>query len=215
RASGYAYSRSGNPTTSVLEQRISALERGTGAIAVASGQAATTIALFALAAPGGHVVASTRLYGGTTELLDDTLADAGVRCTLVDPWDLDAWEAAFTDDTRAAIVEPIANPGAQLGDLPALSAVLHARAVPMTVDTRAAIVESIANPAARLVHLPALSAVAHARDVPLVVDATLARPALYRPGEHGADVVVHSATKYLCGHGTTIAGLIVDTGRFD
>src|SRR5699024_3508331 len=79
RASGYAYSRSGNPTTSVLEQRISALERGTGAIAVASGQAATTIALFALAAPGGHVVASTRLYGGTTELLDDTLADAGVR----------------------------------------------------------------------------------------------------------------------------------------
>ena len=179
RASGYAYSRSGNPTTSVLEQRISALERGTGAIAVASGQAATTIALFALAAPGGHVVASTRLYGGTTELLDDTLADAGVRCTLVDPWDLDAWEAAFTDDTRAAIVESIANPGAQLVDL------------------------------------PALSAVAHARDVPVVVDSTLASPALYRPGEHGADVVVHSATKYLCGHGTTIAGLIVDTGRFD
>src|SRR5699024_5181243 len=91
----------------------------------------------------------------------------------------DAWEAAFTDDTRAAIVESIANPGAQLVDL------------------------------------PALSAVAHARDVPVVVDSTLASPALYRPGEHGADVVVHSATKYLCGHGTTIAGLIVDTGRFD
>src|SRR5699024_964744 len=122
RASGYAYSRSGNPTTSVLEQRLSALERGTGAVAVASGQAA---------APGGHVVASTRLYGGTTELLDDTLADAGVRCTLVDPWDLDAWEAAFTDDTRAAIVESIANPGAQLVDLPALSAVAHARDVPV------------------------------------------------------------------------------------
>src|SRR5699024_705129 len=139
RASGYAYSRSGNPTTSVLQQRISALERGPGAIAVASGQAATPLALFARAAPGGHGVASTRLYGRATGLPDGRLAHAGVRGT----------------------------PGA------------------------------------------------HARDVPVVVDSTLASPALYRPGEHGADVVVHSATKYLCGHGTTIAGLIVDTGRFD
>ncbi|WP_394214287.1 O-acetylhomoserine aminocarboxypropyltransferase/cysteine synthase family protein [Brachybacterium vulturis] len=179
RGDGFAYSRSGNPTTAVLEQRITALEQGIGAIAVASGQAATTIALSALAAPGGHIVASSRLYGGTTELLDDTLADAGVSCTVADPWDLEAWEAAFTEDTRAAIVESIANPGAQLVDL------------------------------------PALCAIAHARDVPVVVDSTLASPALYRPGEHGADVVVHSATKYLCGHGTTIAGLIVDTGRFD
>lgn len=85
RAEGYAYSRSGNPTTAVLEQRISALEHGIGAIAVASGQSATTIALCALAAPGGHVVASSRLYGGTTELLDDTLADFGVTCTVADP----------------------------------------------------------------------------------------------------------------------------------
>src|SRR5699024_1529161 len=85
RGDGFAYSRSGNPTTAVLEQRITALEQGIGAIAVASGQAATTIALCALAAPGGHVVASSRLYGGTTELLDDTLADLGVRSTLVDP----------------------------------------------------------------------------------------------------------------------------------
>ncbi|HEX7351931.1 O-acetylhomoserine aminocarboxypropyltransferase/cysteine synthase family protein [Brachybacterium sp.] len=179
RADGFAYSRSGNPTTAVLEQRITALEHGIGAVAVASGQAATTIALCALAAPGGHVVASSRLYGGTTELLDDTLADFGVTCTVADPWDLTAWDAAFTEDTRAAIVESIANPGAQLVDL------------------------------------GALSAIAHARDVPVVVDSTLASPALYRPGEHGADIVVHSATKYLCGHGTTIAGLIVDTGRFD
>jgi O-acetylhomoserine (thiol)-lyase len=179
RADGFAYSRSGNPTTAVLEERITALEGGTGAIAVASGQAATTIALCALAAPGGHVVASSRLYGGTTELLDDTLADLGVTTTVVDPWDLDAWEAAFTEDTRAVIVESIANPGAQLLDL------------------------------------DALSEIAHRHDVPVVVDSTLASPALYRPGEHGADVVVHSATKYLCGHGTTIAGLIVDTGRFD
>jgi O-acetylhomoserine (thiol)-lyase len=179
RAAGFAYSRSGNPTTAVLEQRMTALEQGIGAIAVASGQAATTIALCALAAPGGHVVASSRLYGGTTEFLDDTLADLGVTCTVADPWDLAAWEAAFTEDTRAAIVESIANPGAQLVDL------------------------------------EALSAIAHARDVPVVVDSTLASPALYRPGEHGADVVVHSATKYLCGHGTTLAGIIVDTGRFD
>ena len=179
RADGFAYSRSGNPTTEVLEQRITALEGGIGAIAVASGQAATTIALCALAAPGGHVVASSRLYGGTTELLDDTLADLGVTTTVADPWDLEAWEAAFTSRTRAAIVESIANPGAQLLDL------------------------------------DALTAIAHAHDVPVIVDSTLASPALYRPGDHGADVVVHSATKYLCGHGTTIAGLIVDTGRFD
>lgn len=179
RADGFAYSRSGNPTTEVLEQRITALEGGIGAIAVASGQAATTIALCALAAPGGHVVASSRLYGGTTELLDDTLADLGVTTTVADPWDLEAWEAAFTSRTRAAIVESIANPGAQLLDL------------------------------------DALTSIAHAHDVPVIVDSTLASPALYRPGDHGADVVVHSATKYLCGHGTTIAGLIVDTGRFD
>lgn len=179
RADGFAYSRSGNPTTEVLEQRITALEGGIGAIAVASGQAATTIALCALAAPGGHVVASSRLYGGTTELPDDTLADLGVTTTVADPWDLEAWEAAFTPRTRAAIVESIANPGAQLLDL------------------------------------DALTSIAHAHDVPVIVDSTLASPALYRPGDHGADVVVHSATKYLCGHGTTIAGLIVDTGRFD
>lgn len=179
RAEGYAYSRSGNPTTAVLEQRITALEHGIGAIAVASGQAATTIALCALAAPGGHVVASSRLYGGTTEFLDDTLADLGVTFTVADPWDLEAWEAAFTSATRAALVESIANPGAQLVDL------------------------------------DALTAIAHAHDVPVIVDSTLASPALYRPGEHGADIVVHSATKYLCGHGTTLAGLIVDTGRFD
>lgn len=179
RSEGFAYSRSGNPTTRVLEERIAALEGGIDAVAVASGQAATTIALCALAAPGGHVVASSRLYGGTTELLDDTLADFGVTATIVDPWDLEAWEAAFTENTRAALVESIANPGAQLVDL------------------------------------DALSEIAHRFDVPVVVDSTLASPALYRPGDHGADVVVHSATKYLCGHGTTLAGLIVDTGRFD
>lgn len=179
RSEGFAYSRSGNPTTAVLEERITALEGGIGAIAVASGQAATTVALCALLEPGSHVVASELLYGGTTEFLDDTLADLSVTSTSVDPWDLEAWERAITPDTRAVIVESIANPGAQLVDL------------------------------------DAISAIAHAHDVPVVVDATLSSPALYRPGAHGADVVVHSATKYLCGHGTTIAGLIVDTGSFD
>ena len=179
RRSGFAYARSGNPTTEVLEQRLTALEGGIGAIAVASGQAATTIALCALLEPGSHVVASELLYGGTTEFLDDTLADLAVTTTTVDPWDLDAWERAITPSTRAVLVESIANPGAQLVDL------------------------------------DAISAIAHARDVPVVVDATLSTPALYRAGDHGADVVVHSATKYLCGHGTTIAGIIVDTGRFD
>lgn len=179
RTEGFAYSRSGNPTTEVLEQRIAALEGGIGAIAVASGQAATTIALCALLAPGSHLVASDRLYGGTTELLDDTLADLGVITTVVDPWDLDAWEQAIRPDTRAVLLESVANPGAELVDL------------------------------------PAISAIAHRHGAAVVVDSTLASPALYRPGEHGADVVVHSATKYLGGHGTTIAGLIVDTGRFD
>lgn len=179
RSEGFAYSRSGNPTTTVLEERITALEGGIGAIAVASGQAATTIALCALLEPGSHVVASRRLYGGTTEFLDDTLADMGVTSTTVDPWDLEAWEQAIRPETRAVLLESIANPGAELVDL------------------------------------RAISDIAHAHDVPVVVDSTLASPALYRPGDHGADVVVHSATKYLSGHGTTIAGLIVDTGSFD
>lgn len=179
RCEGFAYSRSGNPTTAVLEERIALLEGGIGAIAVASGQAATTIALCALLEPGSHVVASNRLYGGTTEFLDDTLADLAVTSTTVDPWDLDGWEAAIRPETRAVLLESIANPGAELVDL------------------------------------PAIAEIAHRYDVPVVVDSTLASPALYRPGDHGADVIVHSATKYLGGHGTTIAGLIVDTSRFD
>lgn len=176
---GFAYSRSGNPTTRVLEERIAALEGGVAALAVASGQAATTIALCALLAPGTHVVASERLYGGTTELLTDTLADLGVGSTSVDPWDLAAWERAVRPETRVFLAESIANPGAEVVDL------------------------------------DAISAIAHAHDIAVVVDSTLATPVLYRPGDHGADVVVHSATKYLAGHGSTIAGLIVDTGRFD
>ncbi|PWH05523.1 O-acetylhomoserine aminocarboxypropyltransferase [Brachybacterium endophyticum] len=176
---GFAYSRSGNPTTRVLEERITALEGGVDAIAVASGQAAMTIALCALLEPGTHVVASSRLYGGTTELLDDTLADLRVDWTAVDPADLDAWRAALRPETRVLLVESIANPGAELADI------------------------------------DAISEIAHRHGAVVVADSTLASPALYRPGEHGADVVVHSATKYLAGHGGTFAGLLVDTGCFD
>ncbi|UYG16132.1 aminotransferase class I/II-fold pyridoxal phosphate-dependent enzyme [Brachybacterium huguangmaarense] len=176
---GFAYARSGNPTTRILEERVTALEGGAGAIAVASGQAATTIALCSLLAPGTHLVASERLYGGTTEFLDDTLADLSVATTTVDPWDLDAWAQAIRPETRVFLLESIANPGAELVDL------------------------------------DAVCALAHEHDIAVVVDSTLASPALYRPGDHGADLIVHSATKYLAGHGTTIAGLIVDTGRFD
>lgn len=176
---GFAYSRAGNPTTRVLEERVTALEHGIGAIAVASGQAATTIALCSLLAPGTHVVASDRLYGGTTELLHDTLVDLGVATTTVDPWDLTAWDAAIRPETRVFLLESIANPGAELVDL------------------------------------AAVAEIAHRHDIAVVVDSTLASPALYRPGDHGADVVVHSATKYLAGHGSVIAGLIMDTGRFD
>lgn len=179
RREGFAYARSGNPTTRVLEERVAALEGGAAALAVASGQAATTIALCALLAPGTHLVASERLYGGTTEFLTDTLADLGVEITTVDPWDLTAWERAFRPETRAVLVESLANPGCEAVDL------------------------------------DAISAIAHARDAAVVVDSTLATPALYRPGDHGADVVVHSATKYLSGHGAAMAGVIVDTGRFD
>jgi O-acetylhomoserine (thiol)-lyase len=178
-AEGFAYSRSGNPTTQVLEERITALEGGIGAIAVASGQAAASIALCALLAPGTHVVASERIYGGTTEFLDDTLVDLQVETTTVDPWDLDAWRVAIRPETRVFLLESIANPGAEVVDL------------------------------------DAISAIAHEHDIAVIVDSTLASPALYRPGEHGADVIVHSATKYLAGHGTTIAGLIVDAGSFD
>jgi O-acetylhomoserine (thiol)-lyase len=179
RSSDFAYSRSGNPTGAALERRITALDGGAGAIAVASGQAAVAVALLTLLRPGTTVVASQRLYGGTIEFLHDTLADVGVTTVLVDPDDLDEVAAALTEDARVLLVESIANPGADLVDL------------------------------------DALSDLAHARDVAVVVDNTLATPALYRPGAHGADVVVYSATKYLAGHGSTIAGLIVDTGSFD
>lgn len=192
RAPGLTYSRTGNPTVALLERRIAELEGGVAAVATASGQAAITLAVLALAGRSGqspdgeprpavfagHVVASSRIYGGTADLLNDTLAEAGIEVTWVDPHRPGAWSEAITARTRALLVESIGNPHADIPDI------------------------------------PALARIGRAADVPLIVDNTLASPHLLRPGELGADLVVHSATKYLAGGGTVLGGVIVDTGRF-
>ena len=179
RRAGNLYSRTGNPTNSVLEKRVAALDGGVGALASASGQSAVAIALLALVRSGQHVVASSKLYGGTVDLLDDTFADFGIAASFADPGDVAAWTAATTSATRAWFVESIGNPTASLPDL------------------------------------RALADAAHELGVPLVVDNTVATPALLRPLEFGADVVVYSATKFLGGHGSSLGGVIVDSGRFD
>ena len=192
REPGFTYSRTGSPTVALLERRLAALEGGVGAVATASGQAAVSLTVLALAGrsgqspdgephpevPAGHVVASNRIYGGTADLLNDTLAEAGIGVTWVDPHDPGAWEAAVTERTRAFLLESVGNPHADLPDI------------------------------------PAIAEVAHRSGVALVVDNTLATPYLLQPGRLGADVVVHSVTKYLTGNGTSLAGAVVDTGRF-
>lgn len=179
KEAGFTYTRTGNPTVAVLEQRVAALEGGAGALATATGQAAVAVALLALVRGGQHLVASSKLYGGTVDLLTDTFGDFGIEVSFADPADVGAWAAAVRPQTRAFLTEAIGNPLATLQDL------------------------------------PAIAAVAHRAGVPLVVDNTLATPVLYRPLELGADVVVHSATKFLGGHGTSLAGVVVDGGRFD
>lgn len=177
---GNIYTRIMNPTQDVVERRIAALEGGVGALLVSSGQAAETLALLNLVEAGGHIVASTLLYGGTYNLLRYTLAKLGVDVTFIDdPDDLDAWRAAIRPTTGAFYAETLANPSGHVLDI------------------------------------AALADVAHEAGIPLVVDNTIPTPYLLRPFEHGADIVVHSATKYLGGHGTVVAGVIVDGGRFD
>ncbi|OKI67257.1 hypothetical protein AMK14_22175 [Streptomyces sp. TSRI0445] len=177
---GNIYTRIHNPTQDVLEQRIAALEGGIAAVALASGQAAETLAILTLAGAGDHVVSSSSLYGGTYNLFRHTLPRFGVEVTFVeDPEDLAAWRAAVRPNTKAFFAETLGNPR---GD------VLDVRAV---ADT------------------------AHEAGVPLIVDNTVPTPYLLRPIEHGADIVVHSATKFLGGHGTTIGGVVVDAGTFD
>ena len=176
---GNIYTRIMNPTTDVLEQRIAALEKGVGALAVASGQAATIYSLLNLARSGDHIVASASLYGGTYSAFTHTLPKLGIDVTLVDPAKLENFERAIKPNTKAIFGESIGNPKIDVLDI---------------------------EPLAQL---------AHEHKVPLVVDNTLATPYLLRPIEWGADVVVHSATKFIGGHGTSIGGLIVDAGNFD
>jgi len=177
---GNIYTRIGNPTQAVVEDRVAALEGGVAALLVSSGQAAETLALLNIAEAGDHIVSSPSLYGGTYNLFHYTFPKLGIEVSFVDdPDDLEQWKAAIRPNTKAFFGETISNPKNDILDI-----------------------EGIAD-------------VAHAAGIPLVVDNTVATPYLIRPIEWGADVVVHSATKYLGGHGTAIAGVIVDSGNFD
>ncbi|HNI84810.1 MAG TPA: O-acetylhomoserine aminocarboxypropyltransferase [Ottowia sp.] len=176
---GHVYSRISNPTNAVLEQRVAALEGGIGAIATASGQAALHLAIVTLMGAGGHIVASSALYGGSQNLLHYTLRRFGIETSFVRPGDLDGWRAAIRPNTRLLLGETLGNPGLEVLDI------------------------------------PAVAQIAHAAGVPLLVDSTFTTPYLLKPLEHGADLVYHSATKFLSGHGTVIGGVLVDGGSFD
>jgi O-acetylhomoserine (thiol)-lyase len=177
---GNIYTRIMNPTQDVAEKRIAALEGGTAALLLASGQAAETFAILNIAQAGDHIVASSTLYGGTYNLFKYTLPKLGITTTFVENQDdLEAWAAAVQPNTKAFFAETIGNPKVSILDI------------------------------------EGVSGVAHANGVPLIVDNTVATPYLVRPLEHGADIVVHSATKFLGGHGTVVAGAIVDGGKFE
>ncbi len=176
---GNIYGRLTNPTQSVFEQRVAALEGGVAALAVASGAAAVTYAIMNVAREGDHIVAANTIYGGTYNLLDHTLADYGVTTTFVDPADLSNFENAIQPNTKAVFIETFGNPNANLIDI------------------------------------SAVADIAHRHGIPLIIDNTFATPYLVRPIELGADIVVHSATKFIGGHGTSLGGVIVDSGKFD
>ena len=176
---GNIYGRLTNSTQDVLEKRVAALEGGTAALALASGAAAITYTVEALAANGGHIVAQKTIYGGSFNLLGHTLPQYGIRTTFVDIHNLAEVEGAIEPDTRALYAETLGNPNSDIPDL------------------------------------DALAKIAHKHGIPLVVDNTFGTPYLIRPIEHGADIVVHSATKFLGGHGTTLGGIIVEGGKFD
>ena len=176
---GNIYGRLTNSTQDVFEKRIAALEGGVAALATASGAAAITYTIEALAADGGHIVAQKTIYGGSYNLLEHTLSHFGVSTTFVDAHNLEAVEGAIQENTRAIYLETLGNPNS---DLPAIAAIAE---------------------------------IAHKHGLPLVIDNTFGTPYLIRPIEHGADIVVHSATKFIGGHGTTLGGIIVDSGKFD
>lgn len=179
RDAGNIYGRLTNSTQDVLEKRIAALEGGVAALAVASGAAAISYTIEALAANGGHIVAQKTIYGGSANLLEHTLVGLGITTTFVDAHDLSAVEGAIQENTRAIYIETLGNPNSDIPDI------------------------------------DAIAAIAHKHNLPLVVDNTFGTPYLIRPIEHGADIVVHSATKFIGGHGTTLGGIIVDSGKYD
>lgn len=176
---GYIYTRIHNPTLTVFEERIALLEGGVGALAVASGMAAITLAILNIAQAGDEIVAASNLYGGTYNLFAVTLPKYGISVKLVEPDSLDNFKNAITDKTKAIYAETIGNPSLKVLDI-----------------------EGVAN-------------IAHEAGIPLIVDNTFATPYLCRPIEFGADIVVHSATKWLLGNGTTLGGVIIDGGKFD
>lgn len=176
---GHIYSRISNPTTAVLEERIAALEGGVGAVCTASGMAAFHLGVATLMGQGGHIVAARNLYGGTANILTQTLPRFGITTTFVDPQDPSAFEAAITEDTRLVYGETLGNPGIEVMDI-----------------------EAVAD-------------VAHRNGLPLMVDSTFATPYLMQPINYGADIVMHSATKFMGGHGVALGGVLVDGGHFD
>ena len=176
---GNIYGRLTNSTQDVLEKRVAALEGGSAALALASGAAAITYTIEALAANGGHIVAQKTIYGGSYNLLSHTLPQYGIETTFVDAHNLAEVEGAIKENTRAIYLETLGNPNSDIPDI------------------------------------DAIAEIAHKHGLPLVIDNTFGTPYLIRPIEHGADIVVHSATKVLGGHGTTLGGIIVESGKFD
>ena len=176
---GNIYTRLMNPTSDVFEKRIAALEGGAAALATASGSSAITYAIQNIATAGDHIVSSTNLYGGTYNLLANTLKEQGLSVTFVDPSDPENFAKAIKPNTKLLYEETLGNPNSDVIDI------------------------------------EAISAIAHKNGVPLIVDNTFATPFLLRPIEHGADVVVHSATKFIGGHGTVMGGVVVDSGKFE
>ena len=176
---GNIYGRLTNSTQDVLEKRVAALEGGSAALALASGAAAITYTIEALAANGGHIVSQKTIYGGSYNLLSHTLPQYGIETTFVDAHNLAEVEGAIKENTRAIYLETLGNPNSDIPDI------------------------------------DAIAEIAHKHGLPLVIDNTFGTPYLIRPIEHGADIVVHSATKFLGGHGTTLGGIIVESGKFD
>ena len=176
---GYIYSRLTNPTVSVLEERVAALEDGRGAIATASGHAAQMLIAFTLMEPGAHLLASNKLYGGSVTQFLNTFKKFGWEATLMDPDEPAAFREAIRPETKAIFIESLANPGGVIADI------------------------------------AAFAEIAHEAGIPLIVDNTSATPYLCRPFEWGADIIVHSTTKFLSGHGNAMGGVVVDSGKFD